>query len=433
MMADLTAEASLSLGDSYQVDENYTEAVDCYAAALSVVRESEKAVHIRALSHRSAAFYQLERYAEALEDATKALELLSTSTSGLRPGEGEICHKRAGLSAFKLGKYGDAKDALQQAAQLASLNNRPDGAYKKVIQQCDKKLNPSSAPAASKAATASTTGKETNPAQVAKMEAPSQERESPSTVPEAKKAKNDAVFKTIGTLEPNNSVVKTTGSGGAKKPTMPKYQYYQTDKFMTISIVEAGITEKDVHVNFGTKQLTVILRKQGVDFTVIANTLYTEIVVEKSKVVFKDEKVLIKLKKESENYEWHELFGKNEEFKSPLPPKSKSTDPSAPKNRPYSSDRDWDQVEKTLTEDEKKEKPAAGENAMNQFFQQIYADASEETKRAMVKSYQTSGGTVLSCNWDEVKEKDYEKERVAPKGMEWKNWEGKKLPMKEDD
>ena len=37
---------------------------------------------------------------------------------------------------------------------------------------------------------------------------------------------------------------------------------------------------------------------------------------------------------------------------------------------------------------------------------------------------QTSGGTCLSTNWKEVKEKDYEKEKTAPDGMEWKRWDG---------
>ena len=39
----------------------------------------------------------------------------------------------------------------------------------------------------------------------------------------------------------------------------------------------------------------------------------------------------------------------------------------------------------------------------------------------MIKSYQTSGGTVLSTNWKDVKEKDYEgRDRPeAPKGQQW--------------
>lgn len=50
----------------------------------------------------------------------------------------------------------------------------------------------------------------------------------------------------------------------------------------------------------------------------------------------------------------------------------------------------------------------------------------------MNKSFQTSGGTVLSTNWKEVGEKNYEKERVAPKGVEWRSWEGDKLAQVDD-
>jgi suppressor of G2 allele of SKP1 len=112
--------------------------------------------------------------------------------------------------------------------------------------------------------------------------------------------------------------------------------------------------------------------------------------------------------------------------KTPTVPKDSS------KPRPYASHRDWDAIEKSIEEEEKNEKPQ-GDEAMNKLFQQIYANASEDTRRAMVKSYQTSGGTCLSTNWDEVKEKDYEKERTAPKGQEWKTWEGQKIPQKDDD
>lgn len=55
---------------------------------------------------------------------------------------------------------------------------------------------------------------------------------------------------------------------------------------------------------------------------------------------------------------------------------------------------------------------------MNALFKQIYDKANPDTRRAMMKSYQTSGGTVLSTNWDEVASKEYDgKDRPsAPDG-----------------
>jgi len=415
------------------VDENYTEAIDCYAAALSVARKSEDLVKFRAHSHKSGALLKLDRCDEALEDAQEALKLLSSGLSGLRSGEGEICQKRKGLAAFQLKKYAEAKEALQHAMQLATLNNRTVEEYKKVIGICDDRLKSPATAATTKASTGDKKATPAAPAASTSTDKPASKAapKVEEVTEEKEEKKPEHVFKTIGSLVPESSS-RVAGTGGAKqKPQMPKYQYYQDEKWMKIAILEAGITEKDVHIHMGTKQLTVIIKKKGIEYTVIANVLYTEIDVEKSKVLFKGEKILLKLKKQSEKYEWHELFGKNEEFKSSLPTKPKV---AAAPPRPYASHKDWDKVEKEVVQEEKNEKPPPGENQMNKFFQQIYADADPETKRAMIKSYQTSGGTVLSCNWDEVKKKDYEgKDRVAPKGMEWKNWEGDKYPVKEDD
>ena len=105
----------------------------------------------------------------------------------------------------------------------------------------------------------------------------------------------------------------------------------------------------------------------------------------------------------------------------PVPAPAPASTAAGKAPRPYASHRDWEQVEKEIAKELEQEKPE-GEDALNKLFQDIYAKASDDTRRAMVKSFQTSGGTVLSTNWEEVARKDYEKEREAPDGMEWRKW-----------
>lgn len=43
-----------------------------------------------------------------------------------------------------------------------------------------------------------------------------------------------------------------------------------------------------------------------------------------------------------------------------------------------------------------------GADPVDGFFKKLYANADDDTRRAMVKSYYESQGTALSTNWDEV-------------------------------
>ena len=82
--------------------------------------------------------------------------------------------------------------------------------------------------------------------------------------------------------------------------------------------------------------------------------------------------------------------------------------------------KDWSKMDKQIERDLANDKPE-GDQALNSLFKQIYERADEDTRRAMIKSYQTSGGTVLSTNWGEVSDKDYEgRDRPdPPQGQQW--------------
>jgi len=89
------------------------------------------------------------------------------------------------------------------------------------------------------------------------------------------------------------------------------------------------------------------------------------------------------------------------------------------------SKKNWEEVTNNILSSEKEksvdEDPnAGGDAAVNSFFQKIFSDADDDTRRAMMKSFQESGGTTLSTNWEEVGKNRVEVK--PPTGSEWKKW-----------
>jgi len=91
--------------------------------------------------------------------------------------------------------------------------------------------------------------------------------------------------------------------------------------------------------------------------------------------------------------------------------------------RPWASSKkpmDWDKLEAEVKAAEKDEK-LDGEVGFQKFLKDLYGDSNEDQRRAMMKSYVESNGTVLSTNWAEIGQK--KTEWRAPDGMEAKQRE----------
>ena len=215
-----------------------------------------------------------------------------------------------------------------------------------------------------------------------------------------------------------------------------------------------NLTENDIivsieptHLRFAVKyKLTHGAKVVDQVEEVINKDLYAQIDAEKSKfTLFKTKVEIILVKIEQHHWPSIEANGAPKlppasSIPAPPPPVAAARpveqpaeeNPKTKVPKAYASNRDWDRLGQEISKELDAEKPE-GEEAMAALFRQIFRDADPETRMAMKKSFQTSGGTVLSTNWNEVSKTDYEKVRQAPKGVEWKNWEGEKVVQKPFD
>ena len=175
------------------------------------------------------------------------------------------------------------------------------------------------------------------------------------------------------------------------------HSHYQTDKVLYVEIQAAGLSASEVTSSFAEDRVHVhIDRESPAEAFTYEITPFAAIRAAKCTCTLKPDRVVLKIFKK-EAAEWEVIFRKKEKAAEAATTTGGDALPKA-----YATQRDWEEIDRNLAKELEAEKPK-DEAALNKLFEDIYARADPDTRRAMVKSMQTSGGTVLSTNWNEVK------------------------------
>ncbi|KAG0243005.1 SGS domain-containing protein [Mortierella sp. GBAus27b] len=353
-----TVQDLFSQGMAAFVDEDYEEAVNLFTKAIEI-----NATHVEIFLKRSTTYQKLGKDKEAYDDAITALDLIKEKTVEVSVDVEAKTQLRKGVAAYHLHDYQTAKTALDACHTLSPDQRTLSSWMRKVDQELAKLPKPVVAPV-----------EEPTPAALGAA-APA-----PVATPSAFRA---------------------------------RHEWYQNDEFVTITIFIKGIKDHNlVQVDFTTTTLSVSVKMPtGSDYSLELDPLSHPIVLGKgnSEYTVLNSGIEIRLKKALTGLRWGALEGDDANASSMATINAAAT-PAYPTSSKKA--KNWDALEKEASKEEDK---ADGDKALNQLFAQIYKDADDNTKRAMMKSFTESNGTCLSTNWDEVSKGTVETR--PPEGM----------------
>lgn len=390
-------------GDDALSASKYTEAIDHYTAALG-----ENPTAVKYYIGRSTAHQRAKNFPEALADAEVAVVLAHKRAKRELIKDAQF---RRALALFFLEKYADAEfvldivKKLDEKEKMLPIWTMKVAAKLKDIPEDDERRK--------------VTAKNVPDVEV------------PSAPTPAKKAAGDDKPK----MSPAAESTKTETPAEAPKPIVPtpankiKHDWYQSNDSVTVDILAKGAPKDATVVEFEKDTLSVSFPVTGStsDYHFSADPLYASIDPSQSKFRVTPNKVEITLKKAAPGTKWHNLESDRQietsadENKTPIPSHvltDKTTQDSAPAypTSSKSGAKNWDKV---VVEDLDDKDEMEGDETSH-FFKQLFKGADPAQQRAMMKSYQESGGTVLSTDWDKVGKGEVKPE--PPEGMEAKKY-----------
>ncbi|KAL8286589.1 hypothetical protein RQP46_004606 [Phenoliferia psychrophenolica] len=215
----------------------------------------------------------------------------------------------------------------------------------------------------------------------------------------------------------------------AERP-QTRHEWYQTDSAVVLSIFIRNVDPSSLKVDFEDRSFTISFPlPTGSEFSWGIDPLSHAIDPTKSSFRVLAPKIELSLAKRDASLRWGKLEGDDTATLDTMAPTSTTTPSSH--SYPSSSKKhtNWDAFAKAAAAEEEatataqatsKDPNAGGDKQLNELFQKLYAGATEDQRKAMIKSYQESNGTALSTDWGEVSKGKVETK--PPDSMIAKKW-----------
>lgn len=309
-----------------------------------------------------------------------------------------------GIALFYAGDFAAARASFEQSLRAAPSAKAPRSLW---MRKCDAELSGSSLPLGGVVAEASKVAPASAPAASIGTAPAAASAPPPAQLPDPQPAADAAPA-----AAPPKDGLSISGRKQIRR------EWYQNNTHVFITVFAKGVNSEQCSVDFQEQDLSISFPLPGCtgDEYQLDLELFAPVDPPACKVEVSPVKVEVALAKKEPGNHWKELE------------KAADVLADAPAAYPTSSKqkKDWSQIDREIEIEQKAEKPQ-GDEALNKLFREIYERADDETRRAMNKSFQTSGGTVLSTNWGEVGSADYEgKDRpTPPDGQEWRDWRKK--------